>query len=220
MLQVEWDITEYQLEEFNRKFNSSVNTERFVHYIQDTGEIKSISSVQDYNLASVVVQFHQVQGILEGTDHIENYKIIFSPDEKDFVFIRKDDEEEVLQSIHDVIFQIPFKINTSHPTIYDPFNDITLIQDYVDTCWKIYMNGSLADSFRARRLYFDKEFNFYITEYNDPNILIKTITVPIKELVENYYCILPFDDIDYDGKKISIFTRKLFNKYQYIKTKL
>lgn len=219
MLQVEWDITEDQLEEFNRRYNSTVNTERFVHFIQDTGEIKSISSVQDYNLPSVVVQFHQVQAILEGNDNIDNYKIVFSPDEKDFVFIKKDEEDEVLQSIHDVIFQIPFRTSTSYPTIYDPFNDITLIQDYIDTCWKIYINGSLADSFRARNLYFDKEFNFYITLYNDPNILIKTLTVPIKELIENYYCILPFDEIDYNETKISIFTRKLFTKYQYIKTK-
>jgi len=219
MLQVEWDITEEQLEEFNRRFGEP-NLDRFVNYIPETGEIKSISSVQDYNLASVVVQLNQVQGILEGTDQIDNYKIVFSPDEKDFVFTRKDEEEDLLQSINEVIFQLPFSINTAYPTVFDPYNDITIIQDYVDTCWKFYINGVLANSLKERSLYFDKDFHFYVTAYNDPNVLYKTLEVSMKELIHNYYCILPFDNSDYEEIQISIFTRKLFTKYQYIKTKL
>jgi len=219
MLQVEWDITDEELEKFNSR-NSVIDEFRHVYYDTDTGIIKSISNGQELNMPYVLVHFNQVKDILEGKDHVENYKIIFSPDDKDFVFIKKDDEEDTFQSIDEIIFQLPAIVDTSYPLQYDPFNDITIVQDYTETCWKIYMNGSLAISLKSKHLYFDKEFHFYITAYNDPNILYKTMMIPIKDLVDNFYHIMPFDSIDYNETKVSIFTRKIFTKYQYIKTKL
>lgn len=219
MLQVEWDITEQDLDQFNKRYEY-IDMTRYVYYDSETGLIKYITGSQVYDLPYVTVQYEQVKGIIEGTDNLENYKIIFSPDDKDFVFVKKEDEEEILQSIDEIIFQLPFTTDTSYPLQYDPFNDITIIQDYTDTCWKIYINGSLANSFKSKNLYFDKEFHFYITEYNDPNILYKTMVIPIKELLDNFYYILPFDNFDYNETKVSIFTRKIFTKYQYIKTKI
>lgn len=219
MLQVVWDITDEELEKFNSR-NSVVEEFRHVYYDADTGIIKSISNGQEGNMPFVLVHFDQVKDILEGKDFIENYKIIFSPDDKDFVFVRKEDEEEILQSINDVIFQIPSLVNTSYPVIHDPLNDITIIQDYTDTCWKVYINGGLAHSLQSKNLYFDKSFDFYITDYNDPNILHKTMSIPVKDLLENFYAVFPFDELEYKEQRISIFTRKLFTKYQHIKTKL
>lgn len=217
MLQVDWDITEEQLEKFKNK-NSILEDVRYVYYDGDTGIINSISNSKQ-DLPFVLVQYEKVKNILEGKDFIENYKIIFSPDDKDFVFVRKEDEEEILQSINEVIFQLPAIVQTENPTVHDPLNDITLIQDFTDTCWKILINGGLASSLRKRNLYFDKHFDFYLTDYNDPNILHKTLSVPVKELIDNFFVILPFDNFEYSGKRISIFTRKLFTKYQHIKTK-
>lgn len=219
MLQVEWDITEQDLDQFQKRYEFMDMT-RYVYYDPDNGLIKYITGSLVYDLPYVTVQYDQVKGIIEGTEHLENYKIIFSPDDKDFVFIKKDDEEEIFQTIDEIIFQLPSLIDTSYPLEYDPFNDITIVQDYVDTCWKIYINGSLANTLKLKHLYFDKEFHFYITAYNDPNILHKTMVIPIKDLVENFYYIIPFDSLDYNETKISIFTRKIFTKYQYIKTKL
>lgn len=219
MLQVEWDITEHELDQFNKRYEY-VDMTRFVYYDPDSGFVKYITGSLVYDLPYVTVQYDQVKGIIEGTEHLENYKIIFSPDDKDFIFIKKDDEEETLQTIDEIIFQLPAIVDTAQPLQYDPFNDITIIQDYNDTCWKIYINGLLANSIKSKHLYFDREFHFYITEYNDPNILHKTMIVPIKDLVENFYYIIPFDSLDYSETKVSIFTRKLFTKYQYIKTKI
>jgi hypothetical protein len=158
--------------------------------------------------------------LLEGTDIIHNYKVIFSPDAKDYAFIRLDEQEEILQSVHDVIFQFPASIDTSVPLEYDPTNDITVIQDYSETCWKIYINGTLARSLRDRKLYFDQTYEIYLTEFNDPNVLYKTLKVPMTELINNFYCILPFDRVDEDEVRVSVYARKLFEKYQYIRTKI
>lgn len=219
MLQVEWDITEQDLDQFNKRYEYADMT-RYVYYDPETGIIKYIAGSLVYDLPYVSVEYDQVKGIIEGTDNLENYKIVFSPDDKDFVFIKKEDEEETLETIDEIIFKIPFITDTSYPLQHDPFNDITVIQDYTDTCWKIYINALLIKSLKSKHLYFDKEFHFYITAYNDPNILYKTMIIPMKELLENSYFIIPFDFLDYSETKISIFTRKIFTKYQHIKTKL
>jgi hypothetical protein len=220
MLQVEWDITEEDLKSYENQ-TKQIDELRYVFYDPDTGAIKGISnSASEQSLPSVTVMFDQVRGLLDGHDAVYNYKVVFSPDAKDYVFIRLDEHEEVLESIHDVIFQFPFAVDTSNPLIYDISNDITVIQDYADTCWKIYINGTLARSLRDRKLYFDQVYEFYITDFNDPNILYKTLRVPMTELINNYYCILPFDHVDVGEVKISVYARKIFEKYQYIKTKI
>ena len=220
MLQVEWDITEEELNSYNEKIKQ-VDEVRYVFYNPETGAITGISnSANEQTLPSVTVMFDQVRSLLEGDDVVQNYKIVFSPDAKDYVFIRLDEQEEVLESIHDVIFQFSFNVDTSNPLIYDSTNDITVIQDYEDTCWKVYINGTLARSLRERKLYFDQIYEFYITDFNDPNILYKTLRVPMNELINNYYCILPFDQIDEDEVRVSVYARKIFEKYQYIKTKI
>jgi len=220
LLQVEWDITEEDLKSYSNKINQTDDF-RFVFYEPDTGEIKGISNVaNEQTLPSVTVTFSQVKSLLEGSDVINNYKVIFSPDAKDYTFIRLDEQEEILQSIHDVIFQFSPLIDTSIPLEYDPTNDITIIQDYAETCWKIYINGNLAQSLRNKKLYFDQTYEIYVTEFNDPNVLYKTLQVPMNELINNYYCILPFDQIDKDEVRVSLYARKIFEKYQYIRTKI
>jgi hypothetical protein len=220
MLQVEWDISEEDLKSYDNKIKQ-IDDFRFVFYEPETGEIKGISNMaNEQTLPSVTVSFSQVRNLLEGTDVIHNYKVVFSPDAKDYAFIRLDEQEEILQSVHDVIFQFPASTNTSVPLEYDPTNDITVIQDYAETCWKVYINGTLARSLRDRKLYFDQIYEIYLTEFNDPNVLYKTLKIPMTELINNFYCILPFDRIDEDEVRVSVYARKIFEKYQYIRTKL
>jgi len=174
MLKVEWDITDEELERFNSR-NNHINNMRHVHYDPNTGIIQSITSEVDNNLPFVLVEFDNVKDILEGKDFVENYKIAFSPDEKDFVFIKKDEQEELLESINDVIFQIPVHFETSYPVIYDSLNDLTIVQDLHDTCWKFYINGGLGNALKTKILYNVRSFDFYFTDYNDRNILHMTL---------------------------------------------
>jgi hypothetical protein len=54
----------------------------------------------------------------------------------------------------------------------------------------------------------DTEMNFFITEYNDPNVLFEIISVKIKDLVGKSKI---FKNIEY--KKFSVYTRRLFKNY-------
>jgi hypothetical protein len=54
----------------------------------------------------------------------------------------------------------------------------------------------------------DTEMNFFITDYNDPNVLFEIISVRIKDLVGKAKT---FKNIEY--KKFSVYTRRLFKNY-------
>jgi hypothetical protein len=54
----------------------------------------------------------------------------------------------------------------------------------------------------------DTEMNFFITNYNDPNVLFEIISVRIKDLVGKSKT---FKNIEY--KKFSVYTRRLFKNY-------
>lgn len=54
----------------------------------------------------------------------------------------------------------------------------------------------------------DTEMDFLITDYNDPNLLYKLVSVKINELIGNAKV---FSDIDYDV--FSVYTRRIFKSY-------
>lgn len=54
----------------------------------------------------------------------------------------------------------------------------------------------------------DTEMNFFITEYNDPNVLLRIISVKINDLLGKSK---EFADIDTD--RFSVYTRRLFKHY-------
>lgn len=54
----------------------------------------------------------------------------------------------------------------------------------------------------------DTEMNFFITEYNDPNILYEIITVKINDLIGKHKLMHQFYN-----NKFSVYTRRLFKNY-------
>ena len=54
----------------------------------------------------------------------------------------------------------------------------------------------------------DTEMQFFVTEYNDPNLLFEVVTVTINDLIGNYKLIT-----DFNYPKFSVYTRRLFKNY-------
>ena len=54
----------------------------------------------------------------------------------------------------------------------------------------------------------DTEMQFFITEYNDPNLLFETVSVTINDLTGNHKLITGFN-----YPKFSVYTRRLFKNY-------
>lgn len=76
---------------------------------------------------------------------------------------------------------------------------------------KFYGTKKTSDNVLKRKAHWsgDTELVFLLTDYNDPNIIIKTFSFKIDNLIENDYT----ENIGQLPDKFSIFTRRLFMNY-------
>lgn len=113
--------------------------------------------------------------------------------------------------IDDVLHRI---ISTKYSDIKKP--DLHLTHDSKKKTLRIELSEEFGGThkpnigFRKRKIVWDgdTEMNFFITDYNDPNLLFKIISVKINELVGKSKIVR---DFDYD--KFSVYTKRLFKNY-------
>ena len=113
--------------------------------------------------------------------------------------------------IDDVLHRV---VSTEYTEIKKP--DIYLKYDSKLATLKIEMSTEFGGTRKARsgikrrKIVWDgdTEMNFFITEYNDPNVLFEIVTVKINDLIGKHKLIN-----DFDHTKFSVYTRRLFKNY-------
>jgi hypothetical protein len=214
MIEIVWDISPDEL----NKPPAEINYNRYVYYDSDSGDITAISNQpNEYENPFLSLTYDDVKAIFEGTASPLDYKVVFSPDQREFVMIRKEEQVQLLEQKSKVIYQIPGVLDLTDDPVYDPLTDIVIIQDVATLTWKYRMSNFLRKSIYGQRFYFDKVLEFYITKHNDPNVLYYTQRIPLNVFSELAHFELPFNDFDYTNTPYSIFTRKTFGRYLYIR---
>ena len=113
--------------------------------------------------------------------------------------------------IDDVLHRI---ISTEYFDIKNP--NIYLTHDSVNNILKIELSKEFGGTrkptipYKTRKILWDgdTEMNFFITDYNDPNVLFEIFSVKINELIGKSKILY---NINYD--KFSVYTRRLFKNY-------
>jgi hypothetical protein len=113
--------------------------------------------------------------------------------------------------IDDVLHRI---ISKKDSEIKNP--DIYIKYDSKFNTFKIEMSSEFGGTCKARagikkrNIVWDgdTEMQFFITEYNDPNLLFETVSVTINNLTGNHKLITGFN-----YPKFSVYTRRLFKNY-------
>ena len=90
--------------------------------------------------------------------------------------------------------------------------DIIVTQDRADKLWYINLNPSTLTYFSMTNFDHDDELYFSITSKNDPNILYRSLKLPISILAEQL--VMPFES-DSENKDVSIYTAKYFDSYAH-----
>ena len=90
--------------------------------------------------------------------------------------------------------------------------DIIITQDRADKMWHINLNPSTLTYFNMTNYDHDDELYFSITSKHDPNILYRSLKLPISILAEQL--VMPFES-DSENKDVSIYTAKYFDSYAH-----
>jgi len=113
-------------------------------------------------------------------------------------------EKYGLRKIDDIMHRVPdYK--------YNKVENPDLLIEYESKSKKLTF--TMSDNIRNKKVYWMDEtvVSFAITAYNDPYHVFQTITCTLDNLKENPMSFV----IDTNGKRFSIFTRRLFKKYLY-----
>jgi hypothetical protein len=120
-------------------------------------------------------------------------------------------EKQYITKIDDVLHRIIEKKWTKRNNfeIFLTYNKKTQILKFELTS---AFSGTKKINFKnKRRIHWDgnTEMNFYITEYNDPHVLLKNISFPVNKLINNFLEI----KIENPPEKFSVYTKRLFKEY-------
>ena len=91
--------------------------------------------------------------------------------------------------------------------------DIIITQDRADKVWHINLNPSTLQYFQlSNHVDRDDILYFSITAKHDPNVLYRSIKLPVSLLTDQLQ--LPFEDKD-ETRDVSIYTAKYFDSYAH-----
>lgn len=187
---------------------------KFVIFDIDTGNIRKITSQQPLNDNFVEVDVEDVRPILSCIEPPINFLVEYDYIQKKNIFKPRSDFNVHELDINDLIYQIPEICKQ------DIIPDITVLQSYKESCWKVLISSELETSLKERKISLRNDIDFSITEYNNPNILHRSFSVNLERLVKQHYYIEPFiDSIEFTNIELSVFTTKRFNSYLFKRIK-
>jgi len=165
----------------------------------DKGSITRMSGQEIPN--SIAVPIKAIEDVVLGKENISKYKIKFNTEEKKYELV--DDENFELMT-----FRIKDSIHKINPNTVSDY-DFKIVQDTKNKTWTFKLVQEL-------NVVLGKDLWFACTQKDNPNIVLRTFFVNLKELTENEITVGFINDKEESNKDVSIFTAKAFDRYSYI----
>jgi hypothetical protein len=184
-----------------------IPTKKYV-YFDNNGNILSISGSNTSDGQFVEVDLNDVINLINGTENITSYIVVYDISKKTYVLKEKFSNEEIIFNVNDQIHQVP-KIKSTSP-------DISIIQNIKYKTWNFLIDTTLKENLLSQNLSLDKILYFHITRKNDPHELYRTLTVNIATLVEDPAFSIEFtSENELDDSNISVYTVKRLQSYYH-----
>lgn len=182
--------------------------ERYVVFDPTNGDVISVPNYKPKDGSYIPVEEHEVKGMISGEEPLSYYYVHYIKRAKQYELRQRSNTSIDSYLVDDLIYQLP--------SVSDETPDIHVLQNIKDTCWKITIGGDLKANILAQKVNFKNTITFSITEKDDPNILLKTLSFSFADLSDVKYVVLPFDsDFEFSAKPVSVYTIKNFDRYMY-----
>lgn len=162
----------------------------------------AVYRMKDYQSASTPFDMNNVDLI------VDNVKL-FDDENKELYFDKNITDNSRFMSNN--------KLFMYKRSIVDDSVDMIVIQNVKKNKWQIFLSDKVYKSLKE---YHKSEHNysmhFGVTSYNDPNILYRTLTITVKDLILSKMIEIPFKyDWENEVEDVSIFVEKYFDSYFY-----
>lgn len=185
-----------------------ISKTRFVYFNESTGTVTHIVRNKQDNLDQpcIEVDLDEVQPVLSHKMPVKDIIVEFNPAEKKYA-IKKTKLDVELYDINEGIYEFKTDSNVA---------DILLTQDIPNKCWRVEIDKDLRANMLLARVGIDALLTFSITQKDNPNVLYKILRVPLRNLIDQGYYILPYtESFEFKINPVSIYTSRRFDTYVY-----
>lgn len=177
-----------------------MNIKRYVCY-QEDGSIYKISNKPDERFQYLEVDLSEVEDFINGKLSLLEHKVEFDFVEKKYHIKSQKtiDEDKLMWSF---LYELP-KEKTDN-------NQIHLIKDNVNKCWKIQLDSEFEKTLEQQNITVNLENYFFsVTKKHDPNILYKLLKFDSSNKVEFT------ENFEFDQTEVSVYTTRRFDNYYF-----
>ena len=181
----------------------------WIRYDLESGIIYSIGGGRDDSLegAWAPIDMFTATEFIEGVKLLTDYLCVPTPGNPDLIKLVNTKEEQIDYDIAKSIYQIEKG--------YYPEGENCLITQYNDH-WSVSLSDHLKSMLKNNDYYEKKVYNFYITEENDPNVLLDKFQIKIGDLIQGD-CVIKDIDTDVSQRQdVSVFAFRLFDTYKHV----
>lgn len=189
---------------------TTIDTQTYVYFDQETGKIEKVGSfIKDEPLSYITVDQSKVSPIMKGEKGIDEFIV-----EYDIVNKKLNLKEVKRAHDNDERSILSFKEISKHQKTKKV--DVLIQQDFIEENWKVTLSSKIIENLKKESVRITANLFFSITKKNDPNILYRTISCSIGDLVDKGTLTFPFESqIEVDKTQISVYTSTYFDVYKY-----
>jgi hypothetical protein len=184
----------------------------YINFDSDSGQIFKFTNEVDKSSLYIETDKETYIDFVNGKKNVDDY-LILPTSSKDQVYELVSKHRGLLnfdvdKSVHQL--QKVVKVNFK--------NGFVVQQNIVRQNWTVYFTDSLKQFLNNTTYYKDKTMYLYVTTNNNPNILLDTLIVPLRKLLNGSKTFV-IENTNKDiakNKNVSIYCGKVFDNYAHI----
>ena len=170
-----------------------------VYFDQDTGNIISISNVEQDTETNFIIDIQDARPYLDGTKSVTRHKVVYDIRTSSYIIVDKYKKLEA--DVNDNVYKIKQQDNAQ----------ITVSFLAQSNMWKVTLSDSAKKDLESKKERINQSLQFSVTQKNNPNILHDYFTTTVQQLLENPIMINSQSQFEID--KYSVYTNRKFQKY-------
>jgi len=170
-----------------------------VYFDQDTGNIISISNVEQDTETNFIIDIQDARPYLDGTKSVTRHKVVYDIRTSSYIIVDKYKKLEA--DVNDNVYKIKQQDNAQ----------ITVSFLAQSNMWKVALSDSAKKDLESKKERINQLLQFSVTQKNNPNILHDYFTTTVQQLLENPIMINSQNQFEID--KYSVYTNRKFQKY-------
>ena len=173
-----------------------------VYFEEVSGLILAISNVDQEFENFFEVDYEDIAKFVDGIEPMLMHKVVYNINTSSYNIIPKESKIELLAE--DLIHKITPK------SVYQ----VGFWQNTIKNCWSISLSSDQRDNLEQVKSRPNEQLNFSVTQKNNPNILYRSFSCTLNDLIDNDSVDFNYDSQDEERlTDYSVYTNRKFEKY-------